>query len=493
MTAMASFRKKGKVWYFRFVNADGVKRELKGCPDRRVTEEMARAAESEAAKVRAGLVDPKSEGFLRAERRPLGEHLEDFRDYLMSKGDAPRYVHIVHAHVARIIALTKANRISDLTSSSVQGAIKALRDSDLSLQTCNHALRAVKSFSRWLVRDRRAREDALAELAGYNVKEDRRHDRRTLGVDDLRRVIEAAHQGEPYLQMSGPDRALCYRLAVATGMRYSEIRSLQPGSFALGSAAPTATVRAAYTKDGEPATLDLPRDLADDLASWLVGRSVGSPAFPLPEKGAKMLRVDLAAAGIPYRDAAGLVFDFHALRCQHATLLDQAGVTPRVVQRKMRHSTLELTDRYTRPRAVDLRNAAAALPCLRPESDGGEAARATGTDGPDMSNRFSPHLPTGGDGTGRGVAVAGGIADSSPSMSMDRNSQAVAGVCASGRAVAATGGKYTRQDSNLQPSVPKAGWGIAEKARKPLGLLDLNPIGSFCKGLYPHARNRVLS
>ena len=51
----------------------------------------------------------------------------------------------------------------------------------------------------------------------------------------------------------------------------------------------------------------------------------------------------LAAAGIAYRDARGLVFDFHALRCQCATLLDKAGVTPRVVQRTMRHSTLELT------------------------------------------------------------------------------------------------------------------------------------------------------
>ena len=41
-----------------------------------------------------------------------------------------------------------------------------------------------------------------------------------------------------------------------------------------------------------------------------------------------MLRVDLEAAGIPYRDAAGLVFDFHSLRCETATLADAAGVSP---------------------------------------------------------------------------------------------------------------------------------------------------------------------
>ena len=93
------------------------------------------------------------------------------------------------------------------------------------------------------------------------------------------------------------------------------------------------TVAAAYTKNGDPATLPLPRDLADDLAAYVAPLPPGTPVFPLPfEKGAKMLRVDLEAAGIAYRDASGLVFDFHSLRCEMATLADAAGVSPRVVQ-----------------------------------------------------------------------------------------------------------------------------------------------------------------
>lgn len=68
-----------------------------------------------------------------------------------------------------------------------------------------------------------------------------------------------------------------------------------------------------------------------------------------------MLKLDLEAAGIPYRDENGLVFDFHALRCQCPTLMDQAGCSPRHAQRLMRHSSLDLTGRYTRPRSQDLR------------------------------------------------------------------------------------------------------------------------------------------
>src|SRR5262249_53376733 len=125
-----------------------------------------------------------------------------------------------------------------------------------------------------------------------------------------------------------------------------------------------------------------PRDLADDLAAYVATLEPGAPVFPLPRRGrgAEMLRVDLDAAGIPYRDAAGLVFDFHSLRCETATLADQAGGSPRVVQKMMRHSTLELTGRYTRPRAVDIEAAASLLPSLKPEGDRPEVQAATGTD-----------------------------------------------------------------------------------------------------------------
>src|SRR4051794_38921745 len=92
-----------------------------------------------------------------------------------------------------------------------------------------------------------------------------------------------------------------------------------------------------------------------------------------------MLKPDLEAAGIRYETASGF-FDFHSLRCETATLADAAGVSPRVVQKMMRHSTLELTGRYTRPRAVDIEVAASMLPSLKPAGDRPEVLAATGTD-----------------------------------------------------------------------------------------------------------------
>jgi len=226
---------------------------------------------------------------------------------------------------------------------------------------------------------------------------------------------------------------------VTTGLRYSELASIVPQSFDWGSL--TVTVSAAYTKNGDPATLPLPADLADDLAAFVSPLSPSPPDFPLPEKGAEMLRVDLRAAGIPYCDASGLYFDFHALRCQCAPLADAEGVSPRVVQRLMRHSSLELTGRYTRPRSVDIESAASMLPSLKPAENDRETLAATGTDGnfahrllseatespsadpaadgPEgqpINKRFAPHLPTAGDGN-RCIAMDSDVMTESGSQS----------------------------------------------------------------------------
>jgi hypothetical protein len=189
-------------------------------------------------------------------------------------------------------------------------------------------------------------------------------------VDELRQLIEAARTGKRYKSMTGPMRALCYRLAVNSGLRYSEIGSIFPESFDWNSRPASVTVRAAYAKNGKTATLPILDDLASDVRAYLADVPNGKPIFPLPhDKGAAMIQTDLAAAGIAYEDASGRFFDFHSLRCELATLANAAGVSPRVVQRMMRHSKLEMTGRYTRPRAVDIEAAAAMLPSLKTDVD----------------------------------------------------------------------------------------------------------------------------
>jgi len=100
-----------------------------------------------------------------------------------------------------------------------------------------------------------------------------------------------------------------------------------------------------------------------------------------------MLKQDLAAAGIPYKDDRGDAFDFHALRGECASLLIESGVAPKQAQEIMRHSSIGLTmDTYAKVLGKKRKaQAVASLPDLSlPESQQQEAVR-TGTDAADVT------------------------------------------------------------------------------------------------------------
>jgi hypothetical protein len=81
------------------------------------------------------------------------------------------------------------------------------------------------------------------------------------------------------------------------------------------------------------------------------------------ERSAAMLRKDLKAAKIPYRNDQGKVFDFHALRHHFITSLVKSGVHPKEAQVLARHSTITLTmDRYAHSDIRDKQGAVERLP-----------------------------------------------------------------------------------------------------------------------------------
>jgi len=370
----------------------GERRTVRGCRDKAATEALARKLETDAFNRREGVIDVRADLYAKAEARPvvvkdgegnvIGGHIEDFYEALLAKGGTEKNARLVRARAVKLIDLCKAERLSELTPSAVQAAVGSLRqDRGISPQTCNHYLRAIKQFSRWLRRDGRICEDALSHLSGYNVQTDRRHDRRALTREELARLIRAAENGPTVMGISGRDRAMLYRLALGTGFRANELRSLTPESFALDAEPPTVSIEAAYSKHRHRDEQPIRRDLADLLRPRLAEKPAGAALFPVPVRSAEMMRVDLNAAGIAYRDAAGRVADFHALRHTAGILLKEAGVHPKDIQAFMRHSTITLTmDRYTHVGIRGFRAALDALPALGGDRPEERTAKATGTD-----------------------------------------------------------------------------------------------------------------
>src|SRR5262249_13181853 len=116
--------------------------------------------------------------------------------------------------------------------------------------TVNHYLRSLKSFTAWLVKDRRTGDDVLAHLSGLNADTDVRRARRTLPPEELTLILETAlASAREFRGLEGRDRHFLYLTAMVTGLRASELASLLPGSFDLDANPPTATVPAGYTKN----------------------------------------------------------------------------------------------------------------------------------------------------------------------------------------------------------------------------------------------------
>ena len=338
---------------------------------------------------RRGLSDSVAERLAGAAGIPRTAHLEDFRAMMEGEGDTPNHVRRTAADCAAILNACGFQFPPDRCPMKLARHVAELKADGLSARTINRKLTTIKALARWLFITGRLRTDPLLQVAKPNVRADRRKLRRALTDDEIARLIAAAESGGAVLGMEGPDRAMLYRVALGTGLRAAELRSLTPNSFALGDLdRAKVVVEAGYSKHRRRDVLPLRRALAEAVARFIAGKPNNAPIFPtMPEKTAEMMRVDLdkARPWVPYRDAAGRVnVDFHSLRTTSITRLARRGVAPAMAKSLARHSTITLTpDVYTDTGEADERAALAKLPPLPVVATVGAEAtkRGTGTEG----------------------------------------------------------------------------------------------------------------
>jgi len=118
-------------------------------------------------------------------------------------------------------------------------------------------IRAAKGFCNWMVRQGRASENPLRFLEMLNDRIDRRRQRRVFSIEELRILISTAQQGPQQYRMSGPERSLLYRVAVETGLRSKEIRSLRTTSLREENGISFIVVNAAYSKNRHETRMEL--------------------------------------------------------------------------------------------------------------------------------------------------------------------------------------------------------------------------------------------
>ena len=223
-----------------------------------------------------------------------------------------------------------------------------------------------------------------------------------------------------------------------------ELASLTESSFDLTANPPTMTVEAGYSKRRRRDTLPVHPLVAETLATLFAQRQRqrdSAPpialkfdaarkksahgqreAIPNPEPlwpgtwaknrhGAEMIRHDLQAAGLPFEDERGDVFDFHSLRGQFITQLGRSGVSLVEAQKLARHCDPKLTaNHYTHLSLHDLTSAVSRLAAPRTPHQEGETMKATGTDD-SGSESLAPNLAQKPESRGEALTTAASSSD----------------------------------------------------------------------------------
>ena len=177
--------RQSRKWYVEYRDGQGIRRRKPGFTDKQATQQLASDLEKQAAREEAGLVDR----FAEHRKQPLTEHVKDWRTALLAKGDTEKHADMSVSRVRRVLSACGFGFLSDLSASRVQEHLAEQRMSGLSVASSNHYLQAVKAFARWLVRDGRAPDNPLAYLSKLNERTNRRHDRRAVSNDELRRCV----------------------------------------------------------------------------------------------------------------------------------------------------------------------------------------------------------------------------------------------------------------------------------------------------------------
>lgn len=332
-------------WYCR-IKVNGRWRAVPLSPDKRASEIMAADLLRKHELERAGGTDPHGP----AANVPLAGHVADFAAHLRQKGSGERHVGQVERYLLRTFDAAGAVMPRDVRPTDLARYLTQRRTgAGISPRRHNWECGTIRGFFAWMVREGRLDRSPASGLGRVNEQAGRRLVRRPLTDDEFARLVATARSSpRVYRGLTGRHRAALYQLALGTGFRVSELASLTAGAFDLTGRYPAVTLAAKDAKNGRRAVQPMPDFAVTAMREHLSGCGVRDLAFPgsWSEKAARMLRIDLAAAGIPHRiDSPDgiLTVDFHAIRHTFVHALKRAGVRVDDAARLARHSDVKLT------------------------------------------------------------------------------------------------------------------------------------------------------
>ena len=228
----------------------------------------------------------------------------------------------------------------------MEAHLRDLKNQDRSGKTIQSYAETLQGFCRWCVKRKYLDEDPLQNLCAFDTTP--KTVRRAMNLAEINRL----------LCVVPADRRLLYQVAICSGLRAGELRSLTIDDLDVQRCG--LCLRSKWTKNRKPGFQPLPGILVEDLVNFAASGTATRlyakvyarkdttciaperPLLYLPSNTARPFDGDLKAAEIPKCTQEGKL-DFHALRVTYVTLLLQAGAYVKEAQSLARHSDPKLT------------------------------------------------------------------------------------------------------------------------------------------------------
>lgn len=369
---MAYLSQRNGKWHLTWKEGRTVKRKSTGCTlDQRAKAEV--LLEQFELEQKLERIDPT----VKYRKMPLTKNVEEYAEWLLATGATAKHVEASKYKINRVIAAAGIKKLTDITAELVERTVAKMQTGRIvgkgkkakpnGPTTRNKYKKAIKAFCNWLHKNQRTDRHLLINLGMENEALDVRKKRTKLTDEEFAKLYKAALESEKTIEgLSGPERAMLYYLAAATGLRKGELASITPTSFSMSGGQLMLTVEANFTKSGREDEVPIPAWAFAKVDAWLMDRPLSQSLFPLlkQRKTEEMIKGDLKAAGVPYRLPTGETRDFHALRHTFISRCFASGAPALMVMAQARHQQLSTTQGYGHSTGKEKVAATNALPPL---------------------------------------------------------------------------------------------------------------------------------
>ncbi len=303
--------------------------------------------------------------FAKHAQTPILDHLTAFIDDLVAEEKSPKHVRNTDSKIKAIIAGCQFKRIGDLDAPKVKAFLKGKRDSgEHSEQTTVRWVAAIKTFSKWLAKHERTKNDPLSMLQRQPTKGEIEptYKRRHFSTAELNRLLANARKGETVHGLTGEQRVYLYLVASGTGYRAHELSTITAAACHLDDEPPYVEVACTISKRRKFERQPIHPDLAAKLRDFVSGKPAHQRLWPGGwwRKACKIM-TENDFAGIKAETDEGRL-EFHSLRHTFVTGVVATGANQLLAMDICRLSDPKLLDRYNHFVPADRLRVVNALP-----------------------------------------------------------------------------------------------------------------------------------